>query len=137
MRLLILENEKGFGILGEYSPTFNYTPAKRMFLGLFWNQPVCPFMFQCVRLCKKIIVSVKSAGGGYQVTFSDSSSFFKNPKKVVPKKQKAKLACPAVNMDVWTTYELEYFAKVNINYNTRLLSFTHIYFFLSFISFSN
>ena len=49
-----------------------------MFSEIHWNQPVCPSV--CVSVypsMSKILVSVKVLAG-YEVTFSDSSSFCKN-----------------------------------------------------------
>ena len=48
-----------------------YTPAKRMFLGVYWNQPICPSVCPSVY---KIQLSVKVLEE-YQVTFSYSSTF--------------------------------------------------------------
>ena len=45
-----------------------------MLSGVYWNQPVCPSVCPCVRLCTKYYFLSKR-WRGYHVTFSDSSSF--------------------------------------------------------------
>ena len=49
----------------------NYTPAKLMFSGVYWNQPVCPSVCPSVY---KILVAVKGLAR-YKVILSYSSSF--------------------------------------------------------------
>ena len=55
---------------------------KRTFSGVYLNQPVCPPV--CVSVWVQNASSCQRAGGGYQVIFSDSSSFCGIFSKIMP-----------------------------------------------------
>ena len=62
-----------------YFDHYIYTSAKRMFLGVYWNQlvhlSVCPFVRLCIGLCTKYLFLSKGWWRN-EVTFSDSCIFF-------------------------------------------------------------